>query len=634
MSRKISDGISNDVYKNNYHNSKSLHIHKAVCVATAVVISFTGILLNGCGIPGIARRSDNNSTYITDYSYNSDDNEDFNEYIDGLFRDLASQDTLTLHTLLEHPSDYGIDDYDITLGRTDIDTLDDTSDITQCITELEAFDRASLSRKQTVTYDYLMSYLNTRLCYSDLDIYGTDLTPTIGIQIQLPLIFSEYSFIERKDIDEYLELVADVKGYCDNLIEYEKLRAAKGYTLEDSLLNEVINSCESVVSSINQSETSGNRLFIDDFNSRIDGLDFLSEDDRNNYKKRNLDVVHESVIPGYQILIDGLTSILGTNRYSGGLCNYPDGQRYYEGILEQTLGWNKSVDEYYSLLENYMRNYMVVMRKLLQKDSSLIDKFSSYKFSLTAPADIIEDLKKRITDDYPLLDDVDYNIKYVSDALTDYASPAMYFMPQIDNPDINSIYINSAGTDNSDLYPTLAHEGYPGHLYQTQYFLKCNPCSLRSIIKPGGYVEGWASYVEVHSYEYNDNSYELNTLAQCNYATILCLHACGDIGVNYYGWDEARLSSFLSNWGFDSPDTAHSMYTALIANPGNYCKYVLGFIGFEELKKQAIKDLGDDFSLKEFHRYILETGPVQFDILFSNLKEWENSLVVVSSRAA
>lgn len=76
------------------------------------------------------------------------------------------------------------------------------------------------------------------------------------------------------------------------------------------------------------------------------------------------------------------------------------------------------------------------------------------------------------------------------------------------------------------------------------------------------------------------------------------------------------------------------MYTALIANPGNYCKYVLGFIGFEELKKQAQKDLGSDFSLKEFHRYILETGPVQFDILFSNLKEWEESLVVVSSRGS
>mgnify|MGYP002711730948 FL=1 len=278
---------------------------------------------------------------------------------------------------------------------------------------------------------------------------------------------------------------------------------------------------------------------------------------------------------------------------------------------------------------------MLVMRKLVKKDSSLIDSLSRYSFNMTEPESIIEDLKKHITDDYPELDEAGYSIKYVSDSLRDYASPAMYFMPQIDNPDINSIYINNSGTDSSDIYPVLSHESYPGHMYQTQYFLKTNPSLIRSYIKPGGYMEGWASYVEVHSYEYNNNNNDnLNTLAKCNYALTICLHAIGDIGVNYYGWDEARLSSYLSNWGFNSPDTAHWMYTALIANPGNYCKYVLGFIGFEELKKQAQKDLGSDFSLKEFHRYILETGPVQFDILFSNLKEWEESLVVVSSRAA
>ena len=440
--------------------------------------------------------------------------------------------------------------------------------------------------------------------------------------------------MEKKDVDEYITLLCDVDSYFANLIEYENMRASKGLTKEDSLLDDIISSCQSVIDSVNKTGSS-DRLFIDDFNTRIDALTFISDDEKAEYKKLNIDAINNHVIPGYQALIDGLSALKGTNRYTGGICSYPDGQRYYEGLLEQTLGWSKSVDEYNSLLEDYMRGYMLVMRKLVKKDSSLIDSLSRYSFNMTEPESIIEDLKKHITDDYPELDEAGYSIKYVSDSLRDYASPAMYFMPQIDNPDINSIYINNSGTDSSDIYPVLSHESYPGHMYQTQYFLKTNPSLIRSYIKPGGYMEGWASYVEVHSYEYNNNNNDdLNTLAKCNYALTLCLHAIGDIGVNYYGWDEARLSSYLSNWGFNSPDTAHWMYTALIANPGNYCKYVLGFIGFEELKKQAQKDLGSDFSLKEFHRYILETGPVQFDILFSNLKEWEESLVVVSSRAA
>lgn len=611
------------------------NIKKVISLTMAVVISAASISLTGCSITDIRRlRGKNNNSYDTQYSYNTTDNEAFEEFTDGLFKELIVDDTLSLHTLLEHPDEYGITDYDVTLGRIDTDSLDDTSDITQCITELTAFDRNFLSKKQTITYDYLLSYLQTRLCYSDLDLYDTQLTPTIGIQIELPLVFSEYTFVEKKDVDEYITLLCDVDSYFANLIEYENMRASKGLTKEDSLLDDIISSCQSVIDSVNKTGSS-DRLFIDDFNTRIDALTFISDDEKAEYKKLNLDAINNHVIPGYQALIDGLSALKGTNRYTGGICSYPDGQRYYEGLLEQTLGWSKSVDEYNSLLEDYMRGYMLVMRKLVQKDSSLIDSLSRYSFNMAEPESIIEDLKKRITDDYPELDEAGYSIKYVSDSLRDYASPAMYFMPQIDNPDINSIYINNSGTDSSDIYPVLSHESYPGHMYQTQYFLKTNPSLIRSYIKPGGYMEGWASYVEVHSYEYNNNNNDnLNTLAKCNYALTLCLHAIGDIGVNYYGWDEARLSSYLSNWGFNSPDTAHWMYTALIANPGNYCKYVLGFIGFEELKKQAQKDLGSDFSLKEFHRYILETGPVQFDILFSNLKEWEESLVVVSSRAA
>lgn len=611
------------------------NIKKVISLTMAVVISAASISLTGCSITDIRQlRGNNNNSYDTQYSYNTTDNEAFEEFTDGLFKELIVDDTLSLHTLLEHPDEYGITDYDVTLGRIDTDSLDDTSDITQCITELTAFDRNFLSKKQTITYDYLLSYLQTRLCYSDLDLYDTQLTPTIGIQIELPLVFSEYTFMEKKDVDEYITLLCDVDSYFANLIEYENMRASKGLTKEDSLLDDIISSCQSVIDSVNKTGSS-DRLFIDDFNTRIDALTFISDDEKTEYKKLNIDAINNHVIPGYQALIDGLSALKGTNRYTGGICSYPDGQRYYEGLLEQTLGWSKSVDEYNSLLEDYIRGHMLVMRKLVQKDSSLIDSLSRYSFNMTEPESIIEDLKKHITDDYPELDEAGYSIKYVSDSLRDYASPAMYFMPQIDNPDINSIYINNSGTDSSDIYPVLSHESYPGHMYQTQYFLKTNPSLIRSYIKPGGYMEGWASYVEVHSYEYNNNNNDdLNTLAKCNYALTLCLHAIGDIGVNYYGWDEARLSSYLSNWGFNSPDTAHWMYTALIANPGNYCKYVLGFIGFEELKKQAQKDLGSDFSLKEFHRYILETGPVQFDILFSNLKEWEESLVVVSSRAA
>ena len=75
-------------------------------------------------------------------------------------------------------------------------------------------------------------------------------------------------------------------------------------------------------------------------------------------------------------------------------------------------------------------------------------------------------------------------------------------------------------------------------------------------------------------------------------------------------------------YGFDDKSVAHEMYYAFVSDPGNYCKYVLGMLGFEQLKTKAQSELSDKFNLKNFHQYVLDMGPVQFDILFNNLDAW------------
>jgi uncharacterized protein (DUF885 family) len=198
-------------------------------------------------------------------------------------------------------------------------------------------------------------------------------------------------------------------------------------------------------------------------------------------------------------------------------------------------------------------------------------------------------------------------------------------MPQLDNLSQNSIYINPSSTSDDELYPTLAHEGYPGHLYQTTYFANTNPDLVRYIIEPNGYVEGWATYCELFSYSYADTDKSLALLAQANYAIVLCLYAKCDIGINYYSWTETDVYNYISQYGFSDKSTANSMYEAMVSNPGNYCNYVLGWIGFSELKKEAMNLSGSSFTNSDFHKYILDMGAVPFDMLFEGISEWAYS---------
>ena len=525
------------------HNKQFCLLHQFLNKAVSLLIVFIIVItLSGCSLPW-------NQKQISETTISAaEDNTDFTEYVNSLFADLLSADMVSLHAYVEHPKDFGINDYEITLGRYDLDNPDDSSDYTDIISTLKSFDRSTLSAKQQITLDELLMYMENELEYSDLYIFNTQLQTTTGIHVQLPLLFAEYTFAEKKDIDEYIELLCDVDGYFENMAAFEKLRADNGYFMEDTLADEVIESCKSFL------ETAG----------------------------------------------------------------LPDGAMI--STFNEKLA---SVDEYDKLVDSYLKKYMLKMQSLALKDFSILDKFDTFSFNMTDPVGILTDLKKRITDDFPEIPDVNYNIKYVSKALEDYTSPAMYFIPQLDNLDINSIYINSSGTSASELYPTLAHEGYPGHMYQTQYFAATNPDWIRYILAPGGYVEGWASYVEVLSYNYAQTGNDaLNKMYAANYATVLCLYAKGDIGVNYYGWSEDDVYRFISQYGFDDKSVAHEMYYAFVSDPGNYCKYVLGMLGFEQLKTKAQSELSDKFNLKNFHQYILDMGPVQFDILFNNLDAW------------
>lgn len=113
-------------------------------------------------------------------------------------------------------------------------------------------------------------------------MFNTQLQTTTGIHVQLPLLFAEYTFAEKKDIDEYIELLCDVDGYFENMAAFEKLRADNGYFMEDTLADEVIESCKSFL------ETAGleDGAMISTFNEKLASVDGLSSQDIADYKAK------------------------------------------------------------------------------------------------------------------------------------------------------------------------------------------------------------------------------------------------------------------------------------------------------------------------------------------------------------
>ena len=232
------------------------------------------------------------------------------------------------------------------------------------------------------------------------------------------------------------------------------------------------------------------------------------------------------------------------------------------------------------------------------------------------PVTILNKLKKEIAKTFPLPPDTTVSVKYVPKDLEEHLSPAFYLIPAIGSYEENVIYVNQAHMGNPlTLFTTLAHEGFPGHLYQTVYYAGTNPDPIRSMFGFGGYVEGWATYAEMCSYYLAPLTKEQATILQKNGSIILGLYTLADIGIHYEGWSRMDAAGFFSNYGIKDIEVVNRIYDLIIGSPGNYLKYYIGYLEFLELKKEYAAEEGSHFSQKEFHEKVLDVGPAPFELV-------------------
>ena len=294
-------------------------------------------------------------------------------------------------------------------------------------------------------------------------------------------------------------------------------------------------------------------------------------------------------------------------------------------MAQITTGSSKSIDQMKTALETALNKSRATMTTLALTNENIYNEYVGLKFPSSEPTEIIEYLKDVIKEDFPYLEDVNCNIKYVHESLQDHLSPAMYLVPPIDYYTENYIYINNNDTyDMEMIFPTIAHEGYPGHLFQNVYFRQNNPNPVRSVINVSGYDEGWATYVELYSYDFAGFSNDLSNFLKSNAIALHCLYSLTDIGIHYDGWSKEKTLNFWNEYGVDK-ETAEEIYTNILAEPGIYLPYSIGYLEIMELRDIAMERLSADFNIKEFHEFFLNIGPTQFRIIKEYLDEWINN---------
>ncbi len=538
----------------------------------------------------------------------------FRTFTRSLFQTEVSANTISLHYTLRSPSDYGIADIPATYGSLSSDPVAAKASVRNVLSSLQEFDPGTLSSENALTFKILDTYLKNASTGTDYLLYQEPLGPVSGIHTQLPVLLSEYSFYDTQDVETYLALLKETPSYFDSVIRFEQKKAASGLFMPDYQADSVLDTCQSFI------DMGKENYLVSTFNERIASLDLLPENKKDSFQKENMKLVTEEIYPAYQNLITAIKSLKGKGMNEQGLSYFPYGKKYYEYLVRQTTGCNESISRLRLMTRAQILEDLSAMQKVLFPADAALTQASVLE--QTSPDSMLDDLRSKITDTFPKIPDVDFQIKYVPESMQDYLSPAFYMIPAIDNLTENVIYINNGQTASGlNLYTTLAHEGYPGHLYQTVYFSASEPDPIRSILDFGGYVEGWATYAEMMSYYLAPLPKTEASLLQKNSSVILGLYALADMGIHYDGWSVTDTVRFFSDYGINDPNAVQSVYKLIIGSPANYLKYYIGYLKFYELKKEMADALGNQFSQKEFHRAVLDVGPAPFEIVYDEVEK-------------
>lgn len=529
-----------------------------------------------------------------------------------LFLYNATADITALDQYCENPANFGIDEstVPVTLGNfTEEANNEWVAKCKEWREKLNEIDRELLRPQLQIAYDTYCRYFDMEIesadwfyCYEPLDEY-------VGLHMNMPLFFGLYSFKDERDIENYLTLLADMPRYFEQVLAFEQKRAALGLFMTQQMLDVILGDLQTVADSGETSYLHGT------FRDAMEKQEYLSDEQREAYIAKNDELVKTKWVEAYQLLHDGLEKLRPKCRTRVGAFEQGGmAYDYYCWKMKAESSNNRTVEDEIRFLESCNSTvYSVFISTATNCYNDLVAGKVITAGSLEDDEAYLKTLMPKIV---PPMPEVEVTYTEVPEELQESFSPAAYMTPALDGYHHNIILTNPKDQEHYSM-STLAHEGFPGHMYQFvyQYNLGTIP-KFQLMIESNGYAESWSTNSEWNIAQINTQygaDLAMATFLNEYFGNIL-VTICS-LKVNGQGASLKDIKSYLSKWGLDS--YAKDFYDYAIDMPIYFFKYTGGFCELFDLTNRCCK--GDKVA---FFKEYLHWGPSYFDLLNERMEAW------------
>ena len=504
-----------------------------------------------------------------------------------------------------------------------------------------------LDENTKISYRLMVKRLQRTIDNDNFIFHNYLITHRGGKHSRIPSFLINYHRIdEEQDVKDYISRLRNVEPLMDDLILQLKLRQDVKKIAPAFVFPQAIKTSENIISGYPFEETKKQNVIYEDFMKKLNALE-MSDALKLRYQSEMEAVLVTIVNYSYRKLITFLEEQQKLADNNHGVWKFEDGAEYYQHTLDgyTTLGLTAEEIHQIGLREvERIHGEIYEIMEQVNFDGTLKEFFDFMReddqfyypegpkgrqMYLDQVQVVVDTLSNRIEELFYGLPSIPLQVKAVEAYREASAGIAFYQRGQADGSRPGTYYANLYRMRDMPIYKleNLAyHEAIPGHHMQISIQLEVE--DMPSFRKYGGYsvyAEGWALYSETLPKEIGLYKDPYSDFGRLSGELWRACRLVVDTGVHHYKWTrEEGIDYYMNNTANPEGDCI-GMVERHIVWPGQAVSYKIGMIKVQELRAYAEQELGDKFSIQEFHDVVLRNGSVTMDILEDIVYSWVDS---------
>ncbi|WP_165793610.1 DUF885 domain-containing protein [Hyphococcus luteus] len=517
--------------------------------------------------------------------------------------------------------------------------------------EIRSLDRRALSDEAVITYDVLRNAYQTGARRNQFPFGGATpfasaspypVTQLSGPHLYLPrLMLTQHKIESRQDAEDYLSRLAEFGRVFDETVETISGDAALLVTPPGFAIDGALNA----IAGFTAPAPAENPLATNFF-AKIEAVDGLSDEDRDNLSARAVQAVEQNVYPAYARLAAALENLKPQAGPDAGVWRLgPDGSAFYAHALTSYGAGRLTPDEVHELGLSEVARITGEMDAILKREGlsegTVAERFVAigareemrYPNTDEGREEILSDLNGQVEeimaragDWFGTLPEQAVEVRRIPVYEQDSSSGGYYSSPPLDGSRPGIFWINlkdTADWPKHTLKTLTYHEAVPGHHFQRSLERAAGLPLIRNMLGYSEFAEGWALYAEQVAAEmglYADDP--LGDLGRLQSELFRAARLVVDTGLHHKQWTREQAIDYMQGVTGDTRASVTREIERYAVWPGQACSYKLGMLKINELRDKAEEALGPDFDIREFHDEILLTGSMPLPVLERKIKDW------------